>query len=68
MNTKIFQEWLLQLDKEMRAAQKHILLLVDNVSSHSLGNLVLTNVKLQSLPPNTTTYLQPLNAAIIASF
>ncbi|KAG6948220.1 hypothetical protein JG687_00015618 [Phytophthora cactorum] len=68
MNTKIFQEWLLQLDKEMWAAQRHILLLVDNVSSHSLGNLVLTNVKLQSFPPNTTTYLQPLDAGIIASF
>ncbi|KAG3008381.1 hypothetical protein PC120_g16270 [Phytophthora cactorum] len=68
MNTKTVQEWLLQLDKEMRAAQRHILLLVDTVSSHSLGNLVLTNAKLQSLPPNTTIYLQPLDAGIIASF
>ncbi|KAG2889630.1 hypothetical protein PC129_g14654 [Phytophthora cactorum] len=46
MNTKIFQEWFLQLDKEMRVAPRLILLLVDNVSSHSLGNLVLMNVKL----------------------
>ncbi|KAG3145783.1 hypothetical protein C6341_g18261 [Phytophthora cactorum] len=30
MNTKIFQEWFLQLDKEMRVAPRLILLLVDN--------------------------------------
>ena len=68
MNSSVFKEWLLNLDKEMRAAQRNILLLVDNVSSHSLGDIVMTNVVVQKLPPNTTTYLQPLDAGIIASF
>ncbi|KAE9054757.1 hypothetical protein PF010_g32401 [Phytophthora fragariae] len=68
MNSKIYQNWLLQLDKEMRAAKRHILLLVDNVSSHALGDMVLTNIKVQKLPANTTTYLQPLDAGVIASF
>ncbi|KAE8957317.1 hypothetical protein PR001_g31417, partial [Phytophthora rubi] len=68
MNSKVYQEWLLNLDREMRAAQRHILLLVDNVSSHAHGDLVLTNVQVESLPPNTTTHLQPLDAGIIASF
>ncbi|KAE9325918.1 hypothetical protein PF008_g16775 [Phytophthora fragariae] len=68
MNRKVYQEWLLNLDREMRAAQRHILLLVDNVSLHAHGDLVLTNVQVESLPPNTTTHLQPLDAGIIASF
>ncbi|GMF18151.1 unnamed protein product [Phytophthora lilii] len=68
MNSKVYQEWLLNLDKEMRAAQRHILLFVDNVSSHALKDLVLTNVNVQKLPANTTTFLQPLDAGIIASF
>ncbi|KAE9048739.1 hypothetical protein PR001_g3691 [Phytophthora rubi] len=68
MNSMVYQEWLLNLDREMRAAQRHILLLVDNVSSHAHGDLVLTNVQVKSLPPNTTTHLQLLDAGIIASF
>ncbi|KAE9276749.1 hypothetical protein PF008_g29019 [Phytophthora fragariae] len=46
----------------------HILLLVDNASSHSTGDLALTNVRVRKLPPNTTTYLQPMDAGIIAAF
>ncbi|KAE9021678.1 hypothetical protein PF010_g5090 [Phytophthora fragariae] len=68
MNSKIYQNGLLQLDKEMRAAKRDILLLVDNVSSHALGDMVMTNIKIQKLPANTTTYLQPLDAGVIASF
>ncbi|OWZ05473.1 Tigger transposable element-derived protein 6 [Phytophthora megakarya] len=68
MNSKVYQEWLVNLDREIRSAGRHILLLVDNVSSHARGNVVLTNVKVEKLPPNTTTYLQPLDAGIIASF
>ncbi|KAE9023708.1 hypothetical protein PR001_g12848 [Phytophthora rubi] len=47
---------------------KHILLLLDNASSHSTGDLVLTNVQVRKLPPNTTTYLQPMDTGIIAAF
>ena len=51
----------------MSIAGRHILLPVDNVSSHRMDES-LSNVKLQSLPPNTTAFLQPQDAVIISSF
>ncbi|KAL4140815.1 hypothetical protein PRNP1_015095 [Phytophthora ramorum] len=33
-----------------------------------MREIALTNVKIQKLPPNTSAYLQPLDAGIIASF
>lgn len=50
----------------MRAERRHILLLLDNASVHTATNLVLTNVKIHMLPPNTTAFLQPMDAGIIA--
>jgi hypothetical protein len=50
------------------------LLLLDNFSGHELGvQLVgrkkgLANVQIEWLPPNTTSYWQPLDQGIIASF
>ncbi|KAE8997527.1 hypothetical protein PR003_g18790 [Phytophthora rubi] len=52
----------------MRAANRHILLLLDNASFYDSGDLALTNVTLKHLPPNTTVFLQPMDAGIIASF
>ncbi|KAG6611512.1 DDE-domain-containing protein [Phytophthora cinnamomi] len=68
MTGPIFREWLHNLDREMRAAGRHILLLLDNASSHRTGDLVCTNVRVEFLPPNTTTFLQPMDAGIIALF
>ena len=51
----------------MRVAGRHILLLIDNVSSHQM-DASLSNVKLQMLPSNTTAFLQPQDARIISSF
>jgi aspartyl/asparaginyl beta-hydroxylase (cupin superfamily) len=45
---------------------RHVLLLVDNASSHMDFNL--SHVKIHFLPPNTTAELQPLDAGIIRSF
>ena len=42
-------------------------MLADNVSSHKVNDLELSNVKLYFLPPNTTTQLQPLDQGIIYS-
>jgi hypothetical protein len=44
-----------------------VILLVDNATSH-VWSLSLRNIKVLSLPPNTTSKLQPLDAGIIASF
>jgi hypothetical protein len=68
MTGVIFREWLLSLDREMRACGRHILLLLDNASSHSAGDLVFTNVRVEFLPPNTTAFLQPMDAGVIAAF
>eukprot|EP00644_Phytophthora_capsici_P004184 jgi/Phyca11/109774/e_gw1.17.84.1 len=68
MTGPIFRQWLLDLDRDMRARGRHILLLVDNASSHNAGDLVCTNIRIEFLPPNTTAFLQPMDAGIIASF
>ncbi|KAF0726970.1 hypothetical protein Ae201684P_010841 [Aphanomyces euteiches] len=67
MNSQIFNSYLDDLNKSMVMQDRKILLLVDNVSSHKLAT-DLTNVELKTLPPNTTAYLQPLDAVIIAAF
>jgi hypothetical protein len=68
MTSEIYGEWLRALDRDMRAAGRHILLLLDNASSHAAKDLALTNVKVRKLPPNTTAFLQPMDAGIIAAF
>jgi hypothetical protein len=66
MTGLFFREWLLNLDREMRSPGRHILLLLDNASSHKPGDIVCTNVQVEFLPPNTTAFLQPMDAGIIA--
>jgi len=52
----------------MHNANRKILLLVDNAPTHNLLDIELTNVVIHYLPPNTTAFLQPLDAGIIHSF
>ena len=54
--------------RKMRIGNRKILLLVDNAPTHNLLDIELTNVTIHYLPPNTTAYLQPLDAGIIHSF
>lgn len=67
MNTEKYCDWLSQLNASMQTQQRHILLLVDNVSSHNevLVEGELSNVKVHKLPPNTTAALQPMDQGII---
>ncbi|GMF25489.1 unnamed protein product [Phytophthora lilii] len=54
----------------MKAADRHILLLLDNASSHGLDDIEsgeLTNITVQKLPPYTTSHVQPMDAGIIAT-
>ncbi|KAH9100555.1 hypothetical protein Ae201684P_006752 [Aphanomyces euteiches] len=46
--------------------ERRIILLVDNASPYRL-NTTFSNVTLGFLPPNTTAYLQPLDAGIISA-
>ena len=64
MTTDIFDAWLKRFDRKMTAKGRKILLPLDNASSHD-KDLHLTNVKLQFLPSNSTSRLQPLDQGII---
>ena len=77
--TSLWYEFLRGLNNEMRIAQQQIALVTDNCSTHPLPTApsidykgptppILTHVTLIYLPPNTTSFLQPLDAGIIASF
>lgn len=65
MNSVIFWRWLHALDLRMQHERRHILLLVDNASSHARPLSPLTNVRLEFLPKNTTSVLQPLDQGIL---
>ncbi|UYV63589.1 hypothetical protein LAZ67_2004890 [Cordylochernes scorpioides] len=68
MTSSIFQEWLLQLNKQLVSERSRILLLLDNATSHCVPNDGLSNIKIHFLPPNMTASLQPLDSGIIKSF
>ncbi|ODQ69032.1 hypothetical protein LIPSTDRAFT_31013 [Lipomyces starkeyi NRRL Y-11557] len=74
INRQLFREYLRWLDNKMRAQGRKILLLLDNFAGHELGvQLVgglqgLSYVRIEWLPPNTTSCWQPLDQGIIASF
>ncbi|UYV81550.1 hypothetical protein LAZ67_20001513 [Cordylochernes scorpioides] len=68
MTSSIFQEWLLQLNKQLVSEGRRILQLLDNSTSHCVPNDGLNNIKIHFLPPNMTASLQPLDSGIIKSF
>jgi hypothetical protein len=70
MLTTIFQDWLQEFNKVVAEKYKNqrVLLLLDNCSSHKTNGLVLSNVDVHFLPPNTTSKIQPMDAGVIMSF
>ncbi|CAG8790853.1 26685_t:CDS:2, partial [Racocetra persica] len=52
----------------MQDTNRHILLLIDGATSHAVGDVDLTNIKVVTLPPRTTSKLQLIDAGIIAAF
>ncbi|KAG2880176.1 hypothetical protein PC116_g20597 [Phytophthora cactorum] len=61
----MYQQWLLGVDEVMARQGRHILLLVDNASSHDETGLCLAHVRVEKLPPNTTAKIQPMDQGII---
>jgi hypothetical protein len=60
--TTILRKW----DSTLVAQNRTVLLLVDNAACHKLDDGVeLLNIRLQFLPPNTTSLIQPLDQGII---
>ena len=64
----LFREWLHDLDDNMHAQKRNIILFFDSASVHPAHGMDLKIVKLVFIPPSTTTKLQPMDAGIIASF
>lgn len=67
MNTPIYHDWLLKLNRKMALQNRRIALIVDNHASHRTPPN-LTHVKIVKLPPNMTSKIQPLDSGIIAAF
>jgi hypothetical protein len=65
MTGEIFQEWILSLERRMKAEKREILLLIDNCSAHKNVPRHVENIKVVFLPPNCTSILQPLDQGII---
>ncbi|EGZ05906.1 hypothetical protein PHYSODRAFT_439507, partial [Phytophthora sojae] len=61
MTSWMYQQWVVVLDEAMREKDRKILLLVDNASPHHETGLNLTHVKVEKLPPNTTSKIQPMD-------
>jgi hypothetical protein len=65
---KIYQEWLQDWDRKLRAKGRHILLLQDNFSGHIPPSEGLTNIRIENLAPNLTAHIQPMDQGIIKCF
>jgi hypothetical protein len=66
MTVVAFRSWLKSFDKQMAAADRHVVLLVDNATSHKPPEEPLEHVRVVMLPPNTTAVLQPMDQGVIA--
>lgn len=66
MTSEIMTKWLHKFDMKMKNQNRRVLLFLDNATSHS--KILLDNVKLVFLPPNTTSHCQPLDQGIIQNF
>ena len=65
VNSKVFQDWLLEFNARMRSQSREVLLALDNFSGHALGVDLceenLTNMNIVWLPPNCTSIVQPVD-------
>ncbi|XP_066254308.1 tigger transposable element-derived protein 6-like [Euwallacea similis] len=64
MTSVIFENYLKDWDENLRRQNREILLLVDNCAAHP-KTLHLTNIRLEFLPPNCTSVVQPMDQGII---
>ena len=66
MDSILFEEWVLEVDRRFTKEGREIVLFDDNCPAHpSIDNLVST--ELIFLPPNTTSKLQPMDQGAIRS-
>jgi hypothetical protein len=64
MTQIIFNDWLIDFDKEMKKKNRKILLLIDNCTPHNEPPK-LDNIRVEYFPHNSIAVLQPLDQGII---
>jgi hypothetical protein len=67
MNSKLFSEWLIDINQLMIKQSRQVLLFLDNAPSHPV-DIQLSNINIVFFPPNTTSVVQPLDQGVIHSF
>ena len=67
MTTFFWSSWLREPTSNMVLQKRHILLFVDNATSHRM-NAELSNTKVVFIPPNCTSVLQPMDQGVVWSF
>ena len=69
MQVKIMEKVLETLNRQMVKEERNIILFLDNATVHPTSLVdTFSSIKVVFLPKNTTSSLQPLDAAIIQSF
>ncbi|KAF8685561.1 CENP-B ARS binding protein-like protein [Rhizoctonia solani] len=68
MTAKLWQAYLERLNAQMESQGRRILLLCDNASSHKHDPARTPNIEVYYLPPNLTSWIQPMDAGIIRNF
>ena len=66
MTREIFEPFVRVFNEEMKRQKRRVLLFVDNAASHILAS-TFSNVRIEFLPANSTSKLQPLDQGIIRS-
>ncbi|XP_039620020.1 tigger transposable element-derived protein 4 isoform X1 [Polypterus senegalus] len=64
MVSSIFREYVRDLDRDMTCQGRKVLLIVNSCSVHPAKIPGLQSVRLQMLPPNTTSRMQPMDGVI----
>ena len=64
MDGTLFEEWLRELDRKFEMQGRKFVMIVDNCHTHSEVS-GLKAIKLQFLPPNTTSCTQPMDQGVI---
>ncbi|XP_037568125.1 tigger transposable element-derived protein 6-like [Dermacentor silvarum] len=67
MTREIFAQWLREWDERLGKQNRKICLVLDNCAAHHT-TVVLKNIELCFLPPNTTAVVQPLDQGVIMNF
>ncbi|XP_061184351.1 tigger transposable element-derived protein 4-like [Saccostrea echinata] len=66
MTGEIFSEWIRDFNRDMCRQKRKVILFVDNCSAHPKESAQrLSNIRLEFLPPNTTSLIQPCDQGII---